>query len=74
MKCNLWDVKQEDTCGYCVYARRLTDGDNVICKKRNNVYPFSATCRKFRFDILKKNVRRRKTPDFPKFNKADFEL
>ena len=53
MKCNLWDVNQEETCGYCVYAKRMHDGDNVICRKRNNVFPFSATCRKFEFDILK---------------------
>lgn len=74
MKYNLWDMNQEDTCGYCVHARRMTDGDYIICKKKKNVYPFSATCRKFCFDILKKNVRRKRTPDFSQFEKSDFEI
>lgn len=74
MKYNLWDVKQEDTCGFCVYAKRMADGENVICRKKNNVFPFSSSCRKFEFDILKKEVRRKKTPDFSKFSKENFEL
>lgn len=74
MKCNLWDIKQEETCGYCIYGKRLADNENVICKKRNNVFPFSARCRKFQFDILKKNVRRKKVPDFKRFSKENFEL
>ena len=74
MKCNLWDVNQENTCGYCVHARVLMDGDKVVCKKKNNMFAFSDTCKKFTFDILKKNLRRRKTPDFSGFNKSDFEL
>ena len=73
-KCTLWDPNQENTCGYCIYAKRMADGENVICKKKNNVFSFSATCRKFEFDILKKDVRRRKMPDFGKFSKENFEL
>ena len=23
-KCNLWDPNQENTCGYCIYAKRIT--------------------------------------------------
>ena len=55
MKCNLWDVNQENTCGYCVHARVLIDDNKVICKKKNNIFSFSDTCKKFTFDILKKN-------------------
>ena len=74
MKCNLWDVNQENTCGYCVHAKLLLDGEHVTCKKKKNMYLFSDTCKKFTFDILKKDLRRRKTPDFSRFNKSDFEL
>jgi len=74
MKCNLWDINQEDTCGYCIHAKRMTDGESVICKKKNNIYPFDFSCKKFNFDILKKNLKRQKKPDFSKFKQSDFEL
>ena len=74
MKCNLWDVNQENTCGYCIYAKRLADEEKVICKKKNNICSFSDTCKKFSFDIMKKDVRRSKVPDFSRFKKSDFEI
>lgn len=70
----LWDDKQENTCGFCVHANILASGEQVICKKRKNLYDCSHTCRKFRFDILKKDVHRQKKPDFSRFSAKNFEL
>ncbi len=73
-KQDLWDKKQEDTCGYCAYGKRMADGDHVICLKRKNIYDFSHSCKKFQFDIMKKEVRRAKKPDFSKFSASDFKI
>lgn len=73
-KTPLWDEKQENTCAFCEYANILADCEQVICKKRKNLYVASHTCRKFKFDILKKDVRRQRVPEFKKFKKEQFEL
>ncbi len=73
-KIPLWDEKQENTCGFCQYATLLSGSEQIICTKRKNLYVISHTCRKFKFDILKKDVRRQKMPDFGRFSKEQFEL
>lgn len=73
-KAPLWDDKQENTCRFCEYATLLAECGQVICKKRKNLFVDSHTCRKFKFDILKKDVRRQKLPDFKRFRKEQFEL
>ena len=73
-KAPLWDETQESTCGFCQYATLLGGTEQVICTKRKNLYSLTHTCRKFKFDILKKNVRRQKLPDFRRFTKEQFEL
>ena len=70
----LWDSGQENSCGFCLYANVLANGEQVICNKRKNLYTISHTCRKFRFDILKKDVRRQKFPDFGRYYKEQFQL
>ena len=73
-KVPLWDEKQEGICAFCEYANVLADGEQVICNKRKNLYSASHTCKKFKFDILKKDVRRQRVPEFKKFKKEQFEL
>lgn len=73
-KVPLWDHTQESTCAFCQHANLLENQEQVICRKRKNLYPANHTCRKFRFDILKKDVRRPKFPDFERFSKEQFEL
>ena len=70
----LWDEKQENTCGYCIYSGCLPNDDRVTCLKRKGIFEFTDTCRKFKFDILKKDVRRKKIPDFSKFTAENFQL
>lgn len=73
-KSEFWDENQENTCGYCQHGKVMHGCDQVICQKRKNLFAFSHTCRKFKFDILKKDVRRQRVPDFQKFSKEQFEL
>ena len=70
----LWDEGQENTCGYCIYAGRIPNDDRLTCLKRSGIFEFTHTCKKFKFDILKKNVRRKKIPDFSKFSAENFQL
>lgn len=73
-KIPLWDTKQESTCAFCQYATVLPGCEQVICKKRKNLYSDSHSCRKFKFDILKKDVRRTALPDFERFCEEQFKL
>ena len=73
-KIPLWDTNQESTCAYCQYAKVLTECDQVICQKRKNLYTVAHSCRKFKFDILKKEVCRAKVPDFDQFSSEQFKL
>ena len=73
-KMPLWDENQESTCVFCEYAKVLVNCEQVICQKRKNLYVTSHSCKKFKFDILKKDVRRQRVPEFKKFKKEQFEL
>ena len=73
-KMPLWDEKQENTCACCEHAKVLSDCEQVICNKRKNLYVASHCCKKFKFDIFKKDVRRQRVPEFTKFKKEQFEL
>lgn len=73
-KSPFWDNSQENTCAFCQHAGLLANKEQVICRKRKNLYAADHTCRKFRFDILKKDVRRQKMPDFGRFSKEQFQL
>lgn len=72
-KIEFWDSSQENSCGYCIYAKILPE-DKIICQKKKNIFNFSDKCRRFKFDILKKNVRRQKMPNFSQYSKENFIL
>jgi hypothetical protein len=73
-KISLWDDKQENMCGYCVFGEPVAGAEQVVCRKRRNIYDFECSCNKFKFDILKKNVRRQRLPDFSKFSPENFKI
>ena len=58
----------EKVCARCELAAPLVDEDTVLCKKRG-VVSASASCRKFRYDPLKRNP----APP-PSVEKADISL
>lgn len=61
-------------CGLCQYAGHIEgDEDNMRCSlKHKDVELSREACRKFRYDILKKPVRRKKK--LKTYSAADFEL
>ena len=73
-KVKFWDERQEDSCGYCIHARVMSDSKKIICNKKNNILNFSDSCSRFKFDILKKNLKRQKRPNFNKYSKENFTL
>ncbi len=67
----IWENEGPDICRFCAYAKRDEEQPVVYCEKKKKEFPEDQTCRKFRYDILKKDVRRLKRPE--KENKP-FEL
>lgn len=58
-------------CEYCRYGRLSPDGETVLCEKKG-VVERDGTCRRYKYDILKRQPRRR--PEMPVFSAEDFEL
>ena len=52
------DERIEKYCKYCERARTLSDPDTVLCEKIGPV-DASHCCRRFRYDPLKREPRRR---------------
>ena len=73
-KADLWDKKQENFCEFCIYSKSTIDETKIICSKKNNIFNKEHTCGKFSFDIFKKEVIRRRRPNFGKFSKEQFTL
>ncbi len=58
-------------CAYCEHGKISSDGETVLCRK-TGVVDVNFTCRKFRYDPLKRQPRRAKPLD--KFSENDFSL
>ena len=54
----LWENDGPDICRFCAFAKRNEKEETVYCEKKRKVFDEDETCKKFRFDILKKDVRR----------------
>lgn len=59
------------SCSYCEYGKTAPDGESVLCKKRG-VVEKDFSCRKFSYDILKRQPRR--PLPLAKFDAEDFSL
>lgn len=60
-------------CGLCQYAQ-ATEGEELFCaRKKRSVTVTQAACRKFIYDIFKRNSKRRRKK-LKTFSAADFEL
>ncbi len=57
----LWENEGPDICRFCAYAQRKKN-ETVYCEKRRKELPEDESCRRFRYDILKKDLRRRALP------------
>ena len=60
-------------CAVCVMAHE-TDGGEILCTKKNKTFPAGTeACKKFRYDILKKKVKRMRRLKTD-YKKEDFTL
>ena len=60
-------------CAVCVMANECDNGE-ILCTKKNKTFPATnVACRKFRYDILKKKVRRMRRLKTD-YKKEDFTL
>ncbi len=56
----LWTQENPSICRFCAFAKRFSATADVYCEKKKNFIAEDETCKKFKFDILKKELRRRK--------------
>ena len=69
----LWENEMPEICRFCAFGARISNSEDVFCEKKKQILPEGYSCKKFIYDILKKEVRRRKRVT-PKFNPGDFEI
>ena len=62
----------ERVCSLCVHAGQ-TCGEQMLCAKRGFVSP-DGSCRRFRYDPLKRTPKKQKAKDFTAFTEEDFRL
>ncbi|MBQ3125259.1 MAG: hypothetical protein IJC09_07570 [Clostridia bacterium] len=62
-------------CGLCVYAQKLEDSeDEMFCTLfKKNTATSQGDCKKFKYDIFKKTVRRKRRLK-TEFTAEDFEI
>lgn len=68
----LFKKKIAPSCSYCARAGKIDD-KTYLCKKRGMV-PCGQSCRRFKYDPLKRVPPRRKPADFSKYDDVDFSL
>lgn len=72
MKRDLFNTKSiTPQCGCCELARKAPDKETMLCP-RKGVVAKAFSCRKFKYDPLKKEPRR--APALPVFDEDDFRL
>lgn len=68
----LFRKKIERSCYYCSFGTELSDG-TVLCAKKG-IVDGNKSCRKFRYEPLRRIPRKEKTPDFSQYDQDDFSL
>lgn len=66
----------DKVCRLCVFSRSV-DGikTHIMCTKDNAYYQNNnEACLNFKYDIFKKNIKRRKKYNFNNFSDEDFKL
>ena len=59
-------------CAYCTHAARF-DEAACVCD-RKGIVPSDSSCRRFRYDPLKRVPSRQKPADFSEYDEVDFSL
>lgn len=63
----------EKSCSYCVHSASTMDSSVVICSKKGMV-PSDDSCRRFKYDPLKRVPLKAKPKDFTEYDDVDFSL
>lgn len=58
----IFKKQREPMCAYCMHGRVLEDGSDVLCAMKG-VVSSDYRCRKFVYDPLARQVKRRRRPD-----------
>ena len=69
----LWTQENPSICRFCAFAKRLAGTEDVYCEKKKTYLSEEHTCRKFQYDVLKKELRRRKSTTV-KYDAKQFEI
>ena len=62
----------ERSCAHCAYGVKLDD-DSVLCTKKG-VRSILGSCRRFKYDPVKRIPKTAKAPDFKKYEEVDYSL
>ncbi len=65
---------EEKMCFLCEYSEKTDNEEILFCKKKNKNVSENSLCRKYKYDIFKREIKRKAKKDFSKFSKEDFEL
>ena len=60
-------------CKYCTNAKPIPYTEDMLCKRCGAV-PETHVCKKFKYNLLARDVRRKKGLDVTKFSAEDFSL
>lgn len=60
-------------CNLCVYAKLNKTSGNALCQFKGTV-PADYVCKKFKYDIFKKNIKAKKTTINKEFCAEDFSV
>ncbi len=63
----------EPKCRLCANAQPADDSANMHCSLRGTV-PRDFACKKFKYDIFKREIKPKPKLDFGKFSKKDFDI
>lgn len=69
----LWTQEEPDICRFCAFANIISANETIYCEKKKKFTEEENTCRKFKYDILKKTFKRRKAQTTT-YNKEQFEI
>ncbi len=68
-----YQFEHKPMCKFCIHAKRIADTEDMLCQKRGTVSQTHA-CKKFQYNLLAREVRRKKVLDTTKFSAEDFSL
>lgn len=71
MKQKLFNMEIMPACEYCENGKISPTGNDVLCLS-HGVMPLDGSCKKFKYDALKRTPKRR--PSMMEFSPSDFEI